>query len=388
MMSQHPRRHHHDPNNRDATMRAVYTRRRLLVASGALALPLAVWRTSGTSQSSGHTTTPATPALTVGNERLDAPASTPPTTVDTDNVDEPPTDPAQSAEVPSLDHNLYPGMVDPKIEILQDRLRELSFDPGPTDGYFGDQTVRSVWAFEKLVLGLPREDSSAVVTPAAWERLHADVTIVPRRQRSGTHVEVYLPEQAAAVFTDGVAVLVTHVSSGTGDEWCDEVTIDNDDGTQTTKGICGISFTPGGVYHFERKIDGWRNAALGRLYKPVYFNYGIAIHGATNVPNRPASRGCVRTPMHIAEYFPDLVSIGDAVFVFDGEVEPEQHGAQLPVFDWRDPDWVDPDATTTTTTTTEPPAPTTTESLPTTTTSAPAPVSDLPSDGTSTTTPT
>lgn len=112
-------------------------------------------------------------------------------------------------------------------------------------------------------------------------------------------------------------------------------------------------------FHFERKIEGWRNGSLGRLYQPVYFNYGIAVHGASNVPSKPASHGCVRMPMHIAEYFPDLVSIGDAVYVFDGVEDPEIYGAQLPVFDFPDPDWVPPTTTTTTTTTTT--APTTTD---------------------------
>ena len=124
--------------------------------------------------------------------------------------------------------------------------------------------------------------------------------------------------------------------------------IDNDDGTQTTRAICGRSITPGGVYHFERKVDGWRNAPLGRLYNPVYFNHGLAIHGSSNVPNRPASHGCVRIPMHIAEYFPDRVSVGDAAYIFDGRKEPETYGAPPPIFDW-----IDPNSTTTTTLPTE-----------------------------------
>ena len=105
----------------------------------------------------------------------------------------------------------------------------------------------------------------------------------------------------------------------------------------------------GPEWTFERKVDGWRNAALGRLYKPVYFNYGIAVHGSGNVPDEPKSRGCVRIPMHIAEYFPDLVAIGDTIYVFDGVDEPEHYGAQLPVFDWPDPNY-----TTTTTSTSTP----------------------------------
>ena len=85
------------------------------------------------------------------------------------------------------------------------------------------------------------------------------------------------------------------------------------------------------------------------MWDPVYFNYGIAIRGAINVPSYPASHRCARIPMHISEYFQGLVGIGDQVFVWDGEKEPEllNEREMLPVFDYPDPD-----ATTTTTTTT------------------------------------
>ena len=65
------------------------------------------------------------------------------------------------------------------------------------------------------------------------------------------------------------------------------------------------------------------------MWNPVYFNYGIAVHGAGNVPSYPASHGCVRIPMHIGNYFPSLVKYGDQVFVFDGIKEPEAYGAQV-----------------------------------------------------------
>jgi hypothetical protein len=337
---------------------AVYTRRRLIAAGLALGAPAVVLAASrrrapvAVLHAAGATIASATSPPTAPSTSLAPPTTLPP-----------PPAPAPIT-APSLDHTLSVGMNgDSKIAVLQDRLRELRFDPGPTDGFFGDATLRAVWAFEKLILGVERERVTGVVTPASWEVLHAPVDVRPRRPGiPGTHLEVYLPEQVAVLFRDGVATLVTHVSTGEGIEWCDEVTIDEDDGTQSVKAICGVSVTPGGVYHFERKVDGWRNAPLGRLYKPVYFNYGIAVHGATNVPARPASRGCVRIPMHIAEYFPDLVRIGDWVFVFDGVEEPEHYGAQLPVFDFPDPS-----ATTTTTSTTT----TTTTTSTTTTTTAP-----------------
>ena len=93
------------------------------------------------------------------------------------------------------------------------------------------------------------------------------------------------------------------------------------------------------------------------MWNPVYFNYGIAVHGAGNVPQYPASHGCVRIPMHVGNYFPSLVAKGDQIFVFDGVKEPEEYGAQVPPFNTPDPSYTTTTSTTTTTTTTTlPPA--------------------------------
>lgn len=40
------------------------------------------------------------------------------------------------------------------------------------------------------------------------------------------------------------------------------------------------------------------NPRNGNMYKPLYFDAGQAIHGASNVPNFPASKGCVRLHVH------------------------------------------------------------------------------------------
>ena len=254
-----------------------------------------------------------------------------------------------------LTADLGEGNAGDSVRRLQDRLRALQFDPGPSDGAFGPSTKRAVWAFEKLVIATPPGEVTGVVTPALWETMNQPLTVQARRpSATDTHLEIYLPQQVAVLFVAGSIRLITHISSGSGENWCDEVTIDNDDGGQTTKGICGTSITPGGVYHFRTKAQGWKNAALGHLYNPVYFNYGIAVHGAGNVPDRPASHGCVRIPLHIAEYFPTLVHLGDAVYVFDGVKEPEAYGAQLPVFDYPDPNYTTTSSTTVVPTTTQP----------------------------------
>jgi lipoprotein-anchoring transpeptidase ErfK/SrfK len=43
-----------------------------------------------------------------------------------------------------------------------------------------------------------------------------------------------------------------------------------------------------------RQIDGVRHGPLGDLWRPKYFNGGIAIHGSPSIPPYPASHGCAR----------------------------------------------------------------------------------------------
>ena len=286
--------------------------------------------------------------------------------------------PTSAAPAIEFDHAVSVGSTGAKVRALQDRLRELAFDPGPSDGLFGSATERAVWAYEKFLEGVPYAEVTGVVSPERWLRMNGAFDVRPRRANPGTHVEVLLPSQVAVVYRANSPILITHVSSGTGEEWCSVVTVDEDDGSQTEQAICGVAVTPGGVFHFDRRVEGWRNSKLGRLYNPVYFNYGIAVHGASDVPKQPASRGCVRIPMHIAEYFPSLVANGDLVYVFDGVEQPETYGAQLPVFDYPDPNATTTTTSTTTTTTTTPPTttfptPTTTHVHPPSTTAATAP---------------
>ena len=195
------------------------------------------------------------------------------------------------------------------------------------------------------------------VTPAMWQHDAGPASgVQPRARRAvaQTHVEVYLPQQVLVVFRDNQPILISHISTGSNQDWCEVVKVDNDDGTQTEKGICGESITPGGVFSFNRRRAGWREGELGRMWNPVYFNYGIAVHGAGNVPSYPASHGCVRIPMHIGNYFPSLVKYGDQVFVFDGVKEPEAYGAQVPPFNTPDPNYTTTTSSTTTTTTVAP----------------------------------
>jgi peptidoglycan hydrolase-like protein with peptidoglycan-binding domain len=282
-----------------------------------------------------------------------------------------------------LTRSLAKGMAGDDVAEVQQRLTDLGFWPGPVDGYFGDETRRSVWAYEKLVLGVAYDEPTGQVTSEMWDEMQDPFVIAPRRPNSTpNHTEVYLPEQVIAVFHDDQAVFISHMSSGDNEDWCEEVTISpgeyNNPGDEPlVRGECGRSITPGGVFNFNRRVEGVRQSSLGGMWDPVYFNYGIAVHGALNVPLAPASHGCIRIPLPLSPTFQDVTANGDQVFVFDGVKEPEEYGAQLPYFNRIDPDYVTTTTSTTTTTTVPPTSTTTTVATTTTapatnTTSAPA----------------
>jgi peptidoglycan hydrolase-like protein with peptidoglycan-binding domain len=272
-----------------------------------------------------------------------------------------------------LTRTLKTGMKGDDVLRVQQRLAALGFDPGPQDGAFGQNTVQAVWAFEKLVMATPRDRATGTVTASTWAIMQSDLRISPRRKAdTATHVEVYLPEQVMIVFADGAPRLITHMSSGSNENWCEEVTIDpgedgNNTNAQIKQGICGEAITPPGIFYFYNRRVGMRESKLGTMYNPVYFNYNIAIHGAILVPLEPASHGCIRIPMSVARYFPALVAYGDRIYVFDGIKEPEDYGSPVPPFDKPDPNYVPTTTIPPGGTTTVKPAGTTTVVAPTTT---------------------
>ena len=84
------------------------------------------------------------------------------------------------------------------------------------------------------------------------------------------------------------------------------------------KVLKGDAITPDGTYKVNReKAEGWWEGELGRLYRPKYFRGGIAVHGSNNIPNYPASHGCVRvsTPAMDFIWAQNLMPIGTVVWV-------------------------------------------------------------------------
>jgi lipoprotein-anchoring transpeptidase ErfK/SrfK len=127
-------------------------------------------------------------------------------------------------------------------------------------------------------------------------------------QREANRVDVDLRRQFLVVYRDGKPDLITHISSGSGELYCAK-----DRGATVER--CRYATTSTGDFRTGRRASGWETSPLGRLYNPIYFNGGIAFHGALEVPRYPASHGCVRLPMHIAEYFPERVKTNMPVHV-------------------------------------------------------------------------
>jgi peptidoglycan hydrolase-like protein with peptidoglycan-binding domain len=314
------------------------------------------------------------------------------------------TPPGIAPTAPPLAAPISLGSAGEDVRRVQERLTQLGFQPGPADGQFGTGTQQAVWAFKKLVGNVAWEDFAArddqtVVTDDVWQQMaDPSVRFLPRRPGSGTNVEIYLPLQVMAVFRDDLPIFISHISSGElrpdGEPatFCETATYDTDENGNTypepvTKQVCAEAKSPGGVFSLRRYHDGNRVSPLGGMKNPWYFNYGIAIHGAQNVPTRPASHGCIRISNSLADVFPDLVERGDAVYVWghDGK-EPEQYSEResLPSFNRPDPNatTTTTSTTTTTTTTTVPPAttaPPTTAATPTTVATTQPPASTTPS---------
>jgi LysM repeat protein len=77
------------------------------------------------------------------------------------------------------------------------------------------------------------------------------------------------------------------------------------------------------VYRYDPAFDngGWHdstefpvpedNPINGNMYKPLYFDGGLAIHGANNVPTSPQSKGCARLRLENHDMLIDWLGIGD-----------------------------------------------------------------------------
>jgi len=275
-----------------------------------LALALVAGGIYAVTRSSDRTLSEEEVALVVTQSATSSTTSAPPTTTvapRTPGVDE---DNPPWATLPELGGGeLRSGASGPEVQAYQERLRALRFDPGPIDGNFGQATVYAVQGLQKLFgmepTGRIDENVRFALQFFQWpEPMHPGT--------EPTRTEVDLGRQVMVLWQDNKVELITTVSSGSGEHYC--YVDERNPGVR----VCEYADTYNGRYEYYRTYKGWEKSPLGRLYNPIYFNRGIAVHGYESVPTRPASHGCVRIPMHISEYYLDLVSVGEPVYVIGG----------------------------------------------------------------------
>ncbi|WP_200210458.1 L,D-transpeptidase family protein [Micromonospora coerulea] len=175
------------------------------------------------------------------------------------------------------------------VTTLQRRLAALHYDVGPIDGIFGPSTYHGVVAFQK-VNNLVRD---GIVGPITWGALDRPLIPKPKYYHSGYSVETNLAKQVVYLARAGSVVRILDASSGK-----------------------ASTPTPTGNFKIQRRIDGWRQSSLGLLWRPNYFYYGYAVHGATSVPTYPASHGCVRVTVPAMNRLWSIIGIGTPVHIY------------------------------------------------------------------------
>ena len=175
------------------------------------------------------------------------------------------------------------GSHGPGVLALKRQLAELGYALPSIDSGYRYGTYEAVLAFQK-VHGLPR---TGRVDRRFWQVLSQASTPRPRVAR-GDYIEVSKHRQTLYEVRDGKVVRVVHVSTG------------------------ATGNTPVGTWRVYREVFGWDWV----LYHPMYFLRGFAIHGYPSVPAWPASHGCVRIPLWLANGLRERWGYGSVIRVY------------------------------------------------------------------------
>jgi len=192
---------------------------------------------------------------------------------------------ATAAYVPPA-RTLAPGMKGADVKALQQRLWSLKYYLGTIDSQFGGNTQAALWAFQEI---------NGIKVTGVVDAATKKALVHPKTYKSATYtgkranrVEVSQALEVLVLYKNNKISLISHVSSGGGYYY--------NGGSRAV--------TPNGTWNTTVYMPGWVKVPLGEMYNPVFFISTVfAIHGDTYVPKGPASHGCVRVPMVVANVF-------------------------------------------------------------------------------------
>lgn len=183
----------------------------------------------------------------------------------------------------------------------EQQLWDLGYWAGPVDGKFDSDSRHALIAFQKV----ERRARTGKLTLDELNALRVATRPLPRHARY-PHVEIDLERQVLFLVDENAEVArILPVSTGNGELYMDH-------------GQLHRARTPTGTFKVLRKIKDWRRSSLGLMYYPSYIFNGIAIHGSSSIPVRPASHGCIRVPMFAARELSSFLPVGMEVLIYDG----------------------------------------------------------------------
>jgi hypothetical protein len=284
-------------------------RTRLIVGSSSLAVATMLVggtaiiasspRVVSTTQAAAPTTVaPTTAAPTTATAPTTAPATTQAPTTVAPTTTRAPTTTAPSPAIVPVAAPEYPLVAvgsggGGETARIQQRLLDLGFWNNGADGDYGLTTSQAVMAFQKYI-GL---EATGSVNQATADALTGLRFRAHGLADAGTLVEIDKTRQLLFIVHNGRTVWVYNTSTGDGKPYEEE--------DQNTPGEvqAGVSVTRSGLHEVYRERPvGWWEGDLGQIYRPKYFSGGQAVHGSNNVPNYPASHGCVRVSIPAMDF--------------------------------------------------------------------------------------
>jgi peptidoglycan hydrolase-like protein with peptidoglycan-binding domain len=187
------------------------------------------------------------------------------------------------------------------LRTAQEKLTDIGYWLGASDGKLGTSTKQALLAFQK-VNGLPRTSQLDDATVKALE----SASRPEPKATSGDLIEIDKSRQVIFVVRNGTAKWIFNTSTGTEKAY-------NDNGHR------GVAHTPVGDFTVFRHVNASDRGPLGALYRPKYFtSNGVAVHGSASVPATPASHGCARVTNAVMDFVwsQELMPIGTKVVVY------------------------------------------------------------------------
>ncbi|HSP39058.1 MAG TPA: L,D-transpeptidase family protein [Frankiaceae bacterium] len=212
----------------------------------------------------------------------------------------PPSAPATAPKATAAFDGLKPGDSGAQVRALEEKLQSMHFWVGSADGNYGLTTTQAVMAVQKAA-GLTRDGVMGTETRKALAR----GVSVSAKSSSGRYVEIDRSRQLVMLVQNGDVQTILNTSTGSGQRYSSE-------------GHTSTANTPAGRFTISRQVDALDKGPLGDLWRPKYFNGGIALHGAPSIPAYPASHGCARISNPAIDWIWDTnqAPIGTNVWVY------------------------------------------------------------------------